>query len=434
VLRLWKVRTGDHAYYLEVTPGPGTGVEPPGAWLGRGAAGFGLSGAVSGERLAALLAGRDPAHGEPLSPSHGRVRVTAFDLTFCAPKSVSLLYGLGAADVAEQVEGAHRAAVEGALGYVERRGAAVRRQVEGNRIPVPVEGLTAAAFRHGTSRALDPHLHTHVVVANLGRAHRGPWTALDGRGLYAHRAAADALYHAQLRHELTARLGVAWGPLDRGRADVDGIDPPTRRAFSRRAVAIAGRVRGDPEGGPADTAFAGAATRPPKDVTIGPDELRPEWRRRARDLGLGARALESVLGRSPAESQRTPDPVLAPASVGGLARLVGGDGLHGHSPGVTRRQVVRAWCLSLPGGAPVAEVEAAADRLVSGLDPVLGSGRRVDGPGVSEARLNLDAVGVRRGPERDDNLRLEDLLAARGLRRGHALGRGRDYDSGRGLG
>jgi conjugative relaxase-like TrwC/TraI family protein len=93
---------------------------------------------------------------------------------------------------------------------------------------VEVEAVPAAAFIHRLSRALDPHLHTHVVVANLGRDVEGTWSALDGRGVYAHASAIDALYHADLRFELTRRLGVAWNPPDRGRADIAGIAPEAR--------------------------------------------------------------------------------------------------------------------------------------------------------------------------------------------------------------
>ncbi len=85
---------------------------------------------------------------------------------------------------------------------------------------------------------LTPHLHTHVVVANLGRAPDGTWSAIDGRGVYVHAATAGALYHVQLRHELTRRLGVAWEPPTKGRADIAGIGPEVCQVFSQRAAAI----------------------------------------------------------------------------------------------------------------------------------------------------------------------------------------------------
>jgi len=161
VLRVAKVRKGGHAYYLEVAGnGPGTGIEAPGLWLGTGAAALGLRGEVSGDALGAVLNGDDPVTFRQLGRSHDRVTVAAFDLSFCAPKSVSMLHALSPAPVAGAVRAAHVEAVDAALQYVERQAVAVRRPVAGNLVPVAAEAVAAAGFVHRVSRALDPHLHT----------------------------------------------------------------------------------------------------------------------------------------------------------------------------------------------------------------------------------------------------------------------------------
>jgi conjugative relaxase-like TrwC/TraI family protein len=90
---------------------------------------------------------------------------------------------------------------EGALS-VARRGAGGHVRIAGN-------GLTAAAFLHRTSRAGDPQLHTHVLVANLIRGSDGQWSALDGR-LYAHARTAGFLYQ-ELRHVAPGTLNVVAG-------------------------------------------------------------------------------------------------------------------------------------------------------------------------------------------------------------------------------
>ena len=69
----------------------------------------------------------------------------------------------------------------------------------------------AATFRHRASRAGDPQLHTHAVVANMALGPDGRWTALDARPIYAHAMAAGCLYQAVLRARLTAELGVTLG-------------------------------------------------------------------------------------------------------------------------------------------------------------------------------------------------------------------------------
>ena len=99
----------------------------------------------------------------------GRVvsrRVPGFDLTFSAPKSVSVLFGIGDDALRGAIQDAHDRAVVDALAYVERE-AGVTRRGAGGAVVIAGRGLIGAAFRHRTSRAGDPQLHTHVLVANL---------------------------------------------------------------------------------------------------------------------------------------------------------------------------------------------------------------------------------------------------------------------------
>lgn len=103
-----------------------------------------------------------------------------FDLTFRAPKSVSLLHALGPKEPSKEVVNAHDSAVLLPFEYLERHTAFGRRGTDGV-IPIDSTGLVAATFRHRTSRAGDPLLHTHVLVANLIHGDDGKWSALDGR-------------------------------------------------------------------------------------------------------------------------------------------------------------------------------------------------------------------------------------------------------------
>jgi conjugative relaxase-like TrwC/TraI family protein len=101
-----------------------------------------------------VLDGLDP-EGVPLRASACAVRVAGYDLTFSAPKSVSVLFALGDAGTRRAVRAAHDTAVGEAFGHIERTAAAVRRGHGGTRVE-PADGLVAAAFRHRTSRAGDP--------------------------------------------------------------------------------------------------------------------------------------------------------------------------------------------------------------------------------------------------------------------------------------
>jgi conjugative relaxase-like TrwC/TraI family protein len=424
VLRIAKLGAGGEGYYFQ-----SVGLEPPGEWVGGGPGSAGFAGEVGAPELTALLSGRDPRSGEVLGARRNRVRVTGFDLTFAAPKSVSLVCGIADQDVADEVSSSHRAAVVAAMGYVENRALGVRRQSGSERTVEPVDGAYGAEFLHRTSRALDPHLHSHVVLANLGRGPDARYSALDGRGIYAHAGAIGALYHAQLRVELRERLGVEWGPLDRGRADLVGIAPEVRRGFSRRSAAIAADLGESGRDGHRATEIASLRTRQPKDLTVGADELKEEWRKRAAELGLGPVRLDAVLGRvarsrAPREAshdlERDPEKVVVRLAEAGRP--------------IARRHVVQAWCMELPRGAEVPTVERGADRL---LDKLAGDRSGRDGPGVTERRLPLESLELGALAERVAELSVErrrtiQRASERGLDPG--LEMGLSHDTGLGLG
>jgi hypothetical protein len=183
--------------------------ESPGIWAGRGGEELGVAGVVHDGELGTLLRGFDPASGnrlrtpvrhrtitvERIDPETGKLvdekrlaPVASFDLVFSCPKSVSLLHALTEDVEARQaVSEAHEAAWRAALRYLERE-ACVTRCGEGGTIRERAGGFVCAAFKHRTSRAQDPHLHTHVIVANLARSPDGEWRALDGNAFCGHTA------------------------------------------------------------------------------------------------------------------------------------------------------------------------------------------------------------------------------------------------------
>jgi conjugative relaxase-like TrwC/TraI family protein len=103
------------------------GKESSGEWLGHGAIELGLRGTVAGSELRRVLRGSSPTSDEPLRQQASAVRVAGFDLTFSAPKSVSVLFGLGDEDVRQATRAAHDVAVREAFAYVERSASFVRR-------------------------------------------------------------------------------------------------------------------------------------------------------------------------------------------------------------------------------------------------------------------------------------------------------------------
>lgn len=364
MLSIGKLGVGQADYYLQaVGQGiedyyAGTG-EAPGRWLGAAASALALTGQVDADQLRAVLNGSKPDASGPLTRSgQGKSRVPGFDLTFSAPKSVSVLSGLGDEHVGRAVREAHEAAVDAALDYMERH-AALARRGKGGTISVLGNGFIGAAFRHRTSRAGDPQLHTHVLVANMTRGPDGRWTALDARHLYTHARTGGFLYQAKLRLELTRRLGVEWTPVRNGVAEVESIPAAVRRAFSRRRNEIEAELeqRGERTAGAAQV--AALHTRRAKDYDVRADQLRERWQARAAQLDF----TPDDIAR--ATRQTEIEPLTPQAAERGQRHLVSADGLTRRQSSFTRRDTVRAWCEQLAHGGEVAEIEALANELLS---------------------------------------------------------------------
>src|SRR3954454_10467999 len=158
VLSIGKLAAGQAKYYLDQAQGRvdvvqsvGGGIEdyyigPPearGQWIGAAGRELGLGGDVEAESLRHVLEGRHPVDGAELRTSSSRARVAGFDLTFSAPKSVSVLFGLGDGELRESVRAAHDVAVREAVAHLERTAAAVRRG-HGGALVEEASGLVAA--------------------------------------------------------------------------------------------------------------------------------------------------------------------------------------------------------------------------------------------------------------------------------------------------
>ncbi len=229
-------------YYVEGLPSyyldPG---EPTGVWRGRGAARLGLAGEVDEETFLTLMAGLDPETGEPLGRRYGDESVRGFDVTASAPKSVSVLFALGDDATRAAVLEAHDVAVGAMVDWVEAH-AHTRYRIGGQVVTVDAEGIAVVAFRQHTSRALDPQLHTHVVIANRVAADDGRWLALDARTVKFDQRTLSAVYHASLRAELTRLLGVEWHEPTNGIAEMRTLPEEVCEEFSSRTRAVEERI------------------------------------------------------------------------------------------------------------------------------------------------------------------------------------------------
>jgi conjugative relaxase-like TrwC/TraI family protein len=347
----------DHEQYLS-----GHG-ESPGRWYGAGASTLGLQGEASPAGFRRMFEGRHPDTGELLGRPHGRNAVPAFDVVLRPTKSVSILYGLGDAATGRAVLAAHHAGVVEATAYLDdhlgtRRGHGGQQHVDGR-------GLLAVGFDHRTSREGDPLLHTHLVVANRVQGPDGRWTALDGRDLYRHRLAADAIYRATYQRQLTRTLGVEWTAADRhGNRELQGLPEELLRAYSKRADQIDLEVERLEASGrqrtPRLVKWAVHATRKPKQQET-PDTLYGRWRIEAAERGHDPVTLvRQVTGRTPKRDQNLSERTVAEV----FERLAGPAGLTATASTFARQDVLAALGGQLAGGNRL-ELEGLADRFLA---------------------------------------------------------------------
>lgn len=356
-----QVAAGAEDYYL------GSG-EAPGYWIGAGVAGVGLveGGRVDEQAFMDLLDGVHPVSGARLAAA-GERRVSGFDLTFSAPKSVSLLWALSAEqEIRGLVADAHRAAIADAVGYLEADALRARRGHNGIN-PVAVDGMVAAAFGHRTSRAGDPQLHTHVVVANLVRDGHLRWSAPDSRAVYRHARTAGFIYQSSLRARLTRSLGVEWGPVRNGHGDLAGVERPTLELFSSRRADIESVLseRGLTTANAAR--IATLDTRPAKADQESGQGLFQRWQNIAAERGV---ALDGLIG-----------PGRAPQLPAGIEwRICGPGGVTAQASSFDRRDLLRGLAEAHPDGATRHELEAAATRIIGREGVVELTPAGVDGP------------------------------------------------------
>jgi conjugative relaxase-like TrwC/TraI family protein len=367
VADLAKLSVGREDYYVrevahnreEYLSGHG---ESPGRWYGAGAAALGQDGTATTDGFKRIFEGRHPDTGELLGRAHGKGAVPSWDLVLRPVKDVGVLYALGDERVNRAVMSAHHQGVAQAIAYLDahvgtRRGHGGHQKVSG-------WGLVVVGFDHRTSREGDPLPHTHLIIANRTQGPDGRWTTLDGRDLYAHRRAADALYRAAYQHSLTCSLGIGWGEADRwGNRPIVGMPAEVVRAFSKRNQQITRHLAQLEEQGrqrtPALIRFAVHATRQAKRHEA-PETLHNRWRSEALTRGIDPDQLvREVSGRAREQDREVSNLAVKRA----FNRLAGPEGLTAGASTFARQDVVVALSAELAGAGP-AELGALTDRFL----------------------------------------------------------------------
>jgi conjugative relaxase-like TrwC/TraI family protein len=346
--------------------------EAEGRWLGEIATELGLSGKVQADQLEAMLTGNNPATGDPLGlrAVGGRGAVPGFDLTFSIPKSASLLWALGDERTSAAVSAALDRAHEAAMDYLQREACWTRRGAEAEF--VKGSGFLAAGFRHRTSRAGDPQLHVHTLIANATQGPDGKWTRLYHPAIYDHAKTAGYLFEASFRHELTQSLGVNWQEVRNGIAEIEGFADQHLREFSTRRREILEAV------GPASSArareVATLATRTAKEEGLTPGTLRERWQAKATEIDLDVAEIGHTF--SPTEHgqvRAATDAEVAATVTEGISHF-------------DRRDAIQAVAQLAREGMEAAEVERAADAFLASKE-VIALGETAKGERFTTPRI-----------------------------------------------
>ncbi|TVV76421.1 MobF family relaxase [Sphingomonas solaris] len=255
-------------------------------WGGDGAAEAGLSGAVSREAFTKVLEGELPS-GEKVDVRDGRR--PGFDLTFSAPKSVSVLAYVAGDKRILGPDGAQTLAVQKTMAWVEKNLAAGRTTADGKTTSVRTGNLVYALFQHDTSRALDPQAHIHAIVANMTKMPDGKWQALDAQKIWASNTVIGSIYHAYLREGME-KLGYKVELTGKhGTFEITGVPKTVLEAYSQRREQILAKADELGIVSPKGRDGVTVNTRDPKLNVEDRDGLLTTWLDKAETLGFSGK-------------------------------------------------------------------------------------------------------------------------------------------------
>lgn len=293
--------SGSLDYYLELATFDyyQNGGEPVGKWFGQGAERLSLQGKIDHEVIRRIGAGFSADGKTKLVQNAGKEnRQIGWDLTFSAPKSVSVLWSVSSPAEREEIQRAQDAAVRETISYLEEGGASrTGKQGKEKQLADLVVGL----FEHGSSRANDPQLHTHALVLNVGVDSEGKTRTIVSKPFYQQKMTAGALYRAELAHQLVKRLGVR---LERSgfSFEVKGVPKSLCEFHSKRRQEVLKSLKAVGLSSARAAQIATLETRNKKE-TLSRSVLFEKWQAEAAEHSFSSRNVEGITGRRPVRHQ-----------------------------------------------------------------------------------------------------------------------------------
>lgn len=255
------------------------GGEPAGYWLGQLQSLLYLSDRVQTGELGKMLQGYHPITGEALASNAGTDHKAGWDMTFSAPKSVSVAWALAQEETKVAIQNAQKKAVKAGISFLEKYAFSNRDRGE---MSGSINQVIAVAYEHSTSRSQDPQLHTHVLVANLGLRVDGSACAIDFDSRW--KLAVGAVYRAELAYELQ-QLGFQIEQDVKKSFSINGIPQKLCDAFSKRRQAIVEQAEKYGVTSSQGMQIATFATRENKIGEISRSKLFQKWKSESIALG-----------------------------------------------------------------------------------------------------------------------------------------------------
>ncbi|MEH6720180.1 MAG: MobF family relaxase [Aurantimonas endophytica] len=355
-----------------------------GVWWSTGSSVVTHAAPIDKESFRDLCAGVHPRSGKGIVRGSGERHRAGWDVTFSAPKSVSLLWAAGSDVQRAAIEELQGKAVEAALSFVERQALLEVRLGAGGTIREAPTDIIVGRFAHTTSRAGDPNIHTHCVLMNVAGSADGVWRTLEPDAMFKWTKTIGAAYRAELSRML-AEQGFALRPAGRDQIEIVGVGEDLIETFSKRSREIEAIVGDRETASGARKQLAALSTRQSKEMLPTDAELEARWHEefgQAREQ-LWEQALEAARGRDLAR-QRTPTdhrgdrngrdgvdpargdgPQLDPIPVEGTGPAArGASSLLSHQSVIDRREVLRQSLIEASReGIGIAAVEAELEAL-----------------------------------------------------------------------
>lgn len=210
---------------------------------------------MAGPALEAVRDGRHPESGAPLegraaemartawaAEEYSDSQVTTYDLTFSAPKGLSILAGFGDEELREQIIGLHEQAADAAMEWAESADVFAVSRGHAREDALGATPLQTMRKTELSSRAGDPLIHSHVLMSAAAVGADGRRTTLDGRSIFHASRVIRSRYEATLATLVQQELGMTIQLNEAGVREVAGFDEAVLEQYSKRSAEVAEKL------------------------------------------------------------------------------------------------------------------------------------------------------------------------------------------------